>query len=202
MEPQDDDVTAGRLGGDGDLQAGLGEAEGGVVLGQEADGEQRGEVVPQLGELLAGVLLEPRALPQVAGRLVDADFYFERHQRIYRAMLDLQQAGTTVDLRTLQGRLEHCYIYANLTHYSDMTNPAAAARNSPSRAFTVDSSLWISRLAPSSSAAHATAGGTATRLASPARWPSLQSRRRAGWPPPLYEAPPPPLPRATGGRRP
>ena len=56
--------------------------------------------------VLAGILLEPRALPQVAGRLVDGDFYFERHQRIYRAMLDLQQAGTTVDLRTLQGRLE------------------------------------------------------------------------------------------------
>ena len=56
--------------------------------------------------VLAGILLEPRSLPQVAGRLVDADFYFERHQRIYRAMLDLQQVGTQVDLRTLQARLE------------------------------------------------------------------------------------------------
>jgi replicative DNA helicase len=56
--------------------------------------------------VLAGILLEPQVLPQVAGRLVEGDFFFERHQRIYRAMLDLQAATTDVDLRTLQARLQ------------------------------------------------------------------------------------------------
>ena len=56
--------------------------------------------------VLAGILLDPEVLAQVAGRLVETDFYFERHQRIYRAMLDLQVAATDVDLRTLQARLE------------------------------------------------------------------------------------------------
>lgn len=56
--------------------------------------------------VLAGILLEPGVLATVASRLVDGDFYFERHQRIYRAMIDLQAAGTEVDLRTLQARLE------------------------------------------------------------------------------------------------
>ena len=56
--------------------------------------------------VLAGILLEPQVLPTVAARLVEGDFYFERHQRIYRAMIDLQTAGTEVDLRTLQARLE------------------------------------------------------------------------------------------------
>jgi replicative DNA helicase len=56
--------------------------------------------------VLAGILLEPQVLPQVAGRLVEGDFFFERHQRIYRAMLDLQVATTEVDLRTLQARLQ------------------------------------------------------------------------------------------------
>jgi replicative DNA helicase len=56
--------------------------------------------------VLAGILLEPQVLATVASRLVESDFYFERHQRIYRAMIDLQTAGTEVDLRTLQARLE------------------------------------------------------------------------------------------------
>jgi replicative DNA helicase len=56
--------------------------------------------------VLAGVMLQPQYLAQVAGRLVEDDFYFERHQRIYRAMVDLQQEGMPVDLRTLQARLE------------------------------------------------------------------------------------------------
>ena len=56
--------------------------------------------------VLAGILLEPQVLPQVAARLVEGDFYFERHGRIYRAMLDLQVATTEVDMRTLQARLE------------------------------------------------------------------------------------------------
>ena len=34
------------------------------------------------------------------------DFYGERHQTLYRAMLDLQEQGTTIDVRTVQARLE------------------------------------------------------------------------------------------------
>lgn len=56
--------------------------------------------------VLAAVLLDPRQLALVAGRLTDRDFYAEKHQLIFRAMLELQLASTEIDLRTLQARLE------------------------------------------------------------------------------------------------
>lgn len=54
--------------------------------------------------VLSALLLEPNLMPEVAGRLVGGakDFYFDRHQRIYQAMLDLGE----FDLRTLQAKLE------------------------------------------------------------------------------------------------
>jgi replicative DNA helicase len=56
--------------------------------------------------VLAAVLLDPRVLPTVSGRLVAEDFYSERHQLIFRAMLDLGDRQVEIDLRTLQGILE------------------------------------------------------------------------------------------------
>ena len=56
--------------------------------------------------VLAAVLLDPPLLAAMAGRLVPEDFYGERHQLLYKAMLDLQAQATEIDLRTLQARLE------------------------------------------------------------------------------------------------
>ncbi len=56
--------------------------------------------------VLAAVLLSPHVLPVVSGRLVTEDFYLERHQLLFQAMLDLQEGGSGIDLRTLQARLE------------------------------------------------------------------------------------------------
>lgn len=56
--------------------------------------------------VLAAVLLSPHVLPTVSGRLTEEDFHLERHQLIYRTMLELQEGGSEIDLRTLQGRLE------------------------------------------------------------------------------------------------
>jgi replicative DNA helicase len=56
--------------------------------------------------VLAAVLLSPHVLPTVTGRLVTEDFYLERHQLIYTSMLELQEHGSEIDLRTLQGQLE------------------------------------------------------------------------------------------------
>ena len=56
--------------------------------------------------VLAAVLLAPRVLPQVSGRLMEEDFYLERHQSIYKCMLEIMEAGAGIDLRTLQARLE------------------------------------------------------------------------------------------------
>ncbi|MEM8963840.1 MAG: replicative DNA helicase [Acidobacteriota bacterium] len=57
--------------------------------------------------VLAGVLLKPQVMSTIAGRLTLEDFYLERHQRIFEAMLDLHDDNTAIDLRTLQARLEH-----------------------------------------------------------------------------------------------
>ncbi|MCP3963823.1 MAG: replicative DNA helicase [bacterium] len=56
--------------------------------------------------VLAAALLSPHVVPQISGRVVPEDFYLERHQLIYQAMLDLQEGGSEIDLRTLQARLE------------------------------------------------------------------------------------------------
>ncbi|MCB1054825.1 MAG: replicative DNA helicase [Acidobacteria bacterium] len=56
--------------------------------------------------VLAAVLLEPALLPLISARLTVDDFYLERHRHVYQAMLDLQEGGVEIDLRTLQARLE------------------------------------------------------------------------------------------------
>ncbi len=57
--------------------------------------------------VLGAILLDAqRQLPTTAGRLLAEDFYFDRHQLIYQAMIDLQAVGSDIDLRTVQARLE------------------------------------------------------------------------------------------------
>ncbi len=56
--------------------------------------------------VLGGVMLDPAVLPTISGRLRPEDFYLEKHQVLYRAMIELQEDQTTIDLRTLQARLE------------------------------------------------------------------------------------------------
>ncbi|HEV7503349.1 MAG TPA: replicative DNA helicase [Thermoanaerobaculia bacterium] len=56
--------------------------------------------------VLGGVLLDPTILPTISGRLRAEDFYGERHQVLYQAMLDLQEDQVEIDLRTLQAKLE------------------------------------------------------------------------------------------------
>jgi hypothetical protein len=57
--------------------------------------------------VLAAILLDSeRHLPPTAERLCAEDFYLGRHQRLFQAMLGLQEEGVAIDLRTLQARLE------------------------------------------------------------------------------------------------
>jgi len=57
--------------------------------------------------VLAAILLDPtRHLPTTSGRLRPEDFYLERHQRLYEAMLELQEVKSEIDIRTLQAKLE------------------------------------------------------------------------------------------------
>ncbi len=57
--------------------------------------------------VLAAILLEPpRHLATTAARLKPTDFYSARHRHLYQAMLDLQEDGVEIDLRTVQAKLE------------------------------------------------------------------------------------------------
>src|SRR6185436_13495318 len=56
--------------------------------------------------VLGGILLDPAVLPTISGRLRADDFYVERHQVLYQAMVDLQEEQVEIDLRTLQAKLE------------------------------------------------------------------------------------------------
>jgi replicative DNA helicase len=56
--------------------------------------------------VLGGLLLDPERLGALRARLTPEDFYLERHQAIYRAMLAVAGAGSTPDLVTLQAQME------------------------------------------------------------------------------------------------
>jgi replicative DNA helicase len=56
--------------------------------------------------VLGGVLLDPAILPTIAGRLRPEDFYLDRHQTLYKVMLELQDERVGIDLRTVQAKLE------------------------------------------------------------------------------------------------
>ncbi|HEX2252483.1 MAG TPA: replicative DNA helicase [Thermoanaerobaculia bacterium] len=56
--------------------------------------------------VLAAILLDPRVLPTISGRLRSEDFFSQKHQVLFEAMLSLQEAEDPVDLRTLQAKLE------------------------------------------------------------------------------------------------
>jgi replicative DNA helicase len=68
------------------------------------------KTLPHSGEseraVLGGVLLDPSILPTISGRLRAEDFYHERHQILYQAMLDLREELVEIDLRTVQAKLE------------------------------------------------------------------------------------------------
>ena len=56
--------------------------------------------------VLAAVLLDPRLLPTVSGRLKIEDFNGERHRLLYGTMLELQEEQAAIDQRTVQAKLE------------------------------------------------------------------------------------------------
>jgi replicative DNA helicase len=56
--------------------------------------------------VLAGVLVDPSVFPTLSGRLEPDDFYSERNRIVFSAMLEIQEAESTIDLRTLQAQLE------------------------------------------------------------------------------------------------
>src|SRR5690349_8619170 len=55
--------------------------------------------------ILGAVLLDCGALGIARDIVADGDFYSTRHQRIYRAMLELEERGDSIDNLTLTERL-------------------------------------------------------------------------------------------------
>ena len=56
--------------------------------------------------VLAAILLSPSVLDQVNELLETRDFYLDKHQLIYGSMVDLWKEGRSIDLRTVQAKLE------------------------------------------------------------------------------------------------
>ena len=73
-------------------------------------GNQRQKALPHSEEaeraVLGALLLEPLRIAQVRTRLEPRDWYLERHRLLFQAFLDVADAGSTPDLRTLQAHLE------------------------------------------------------------------------------------------------
>jgi KaiC/GvpD/RAD55 family RecA-like ATPase len=57
--------------------------------------------------VLGGILLDPERLATIARLLKLEDFYLDRSQVLYSAMLALREAGKPVDRLTLQAKLDH-----------------------------------------------------------------------------------------------
>jgi replicative DNA helicase len=57
-------------------------------------------------EVLAAVLIDQNAMDALSEKLRAEDFYLERHQLIFSAMLELHESGQAVDLVTLVQRLK------------------------------------------------------------------------------------------------
>jgi replicative DNA helicase len=80
------------------------------TIGGVVDALQTPKSLPHSEEseraVLAAILLDPRVLPTVTGRLRADDFYFEKHQTLYEGMIALADDRVEVDLRTLQAKLE------------------------------------------------------------------------------------------------
>jgi replicative DNA helicase len=72
--------------------------------------------------VLAGVMLDQALLPTISGRLKPEDFYGERHQILYRAMLELQEELVGIDLRTLQAKLEQQALFEKAGGISYVAN--------------------------------------------------------------------------------
>ncbi|HWN44267.1 MAG TPA: replicative DNA helicase [Thermoanaerobaculia bacterium] len=56
--------------------------------------------------VLGALLMEPLGIAQVRTRLEPRDWHIERHRLLYQAFLDVADAGSTPDVRTLQAHLE------------------------------------------------------------------------------------------------
>lgn len=86
-----------------------------VRRGRPADGSQpaggssrqRPHSAEAENAVLGGILLEPERLATIARLLKVDDFYLDRSQVLYSAMLALREAGERVDCLTLQAKLEH-----------------------------------------------------------------------------------------------
>lgn len=64
--------------------------------------------------VLGALLLEPLHIAQVRTRLEPRDWHLERHRLLYRAFLDVADAGSIPDLRTLQAHLDQAGILGSV----------------------------------------------------------------------------------------
>ncbi len=75
-----------------------------------AEQSPEGRALPHSEEteraVLAVVLLRPELLPELAAKITAQMFYLERHQSVWRAFVAIDDAGSEIDLRTLQAQLE------------------------------------------------------------------------------------------------
>ncbi len=96
---------------------------------------------------LGSVMLSPKSLGEIVDLLKPEDFYSTRHQKIYRAMIDLSEVGQPVDLISVSSKLKDhnqtesvggsSYIAelvnkvpsaSNIKHYAELVHKKAALR--------------------------------------------------------------------------
>ncbi len=111
------------------------------------------KLLPQNVEAEAGVLgsllIDPEAVAQIADFLRPEDFYREAHREIYKATLDLYEAGAPADLITLTDELQRRNLLdeiGGVSYVSSLANQVPTSANVEHYAHIVERTAVLRRL--------------------------------------------------------
>jgi len=99
--------------------------------------------------VLGALLLDPGAVTQVVPILAPADFFRPSHQKIYRAVLELFQAGEAVDYLTLRSALERSgdlEAIGGMAYLTELVSTTPVAQYAENYALLVERSAIMRRL--------------------------------------------------------
>ncbi|HUC78749.1 MAG TPA: replicative DNA helicase [Candidatus Saccharimonadales bacterium] len=82
--------------------------------------------------LLGAILIDSEAIVKVADNVKDDDFYEEKHQHIYRAIINLYDSHTPIDVLTLSNKLKEMGFFEAIggaSYLTELTNYVPTASN-------------------------------------------------------------------------
>lgn len=105
---------------------------------------EHGKIPPQAVDIeeavLGALMVEKEAMSRVADKLSEEVFYKEQHQKVYRAIEQLFNAGTNIDILTVTNQLKNLgllEIAGGAYYLTQLTNRVASSANLESHAYII-----------------------------------------------------------------